>query len=223
MKIVCITASYLRPKVLELYLSGIDRLRSQTDIELISIVAGDGADVCRDYDTVHIPIPNRALTEKFNLACIYARNFSPDYVCLMGSDDLMSVEVLNHVQQHQQCDYLNCRDIYFYAPKTNEMIYILSSHTGCCRFLRSDLLDNMDWQLCQNKPIGLDQHIYHKVERLFTSPHLFIGKEVGGICIDVKTEVNLHGFDKWKTLPRVDPTPVLSFLSDKEMDILRQL
>jgi hypothetical protein len=227
MTITLITSSYRRPDILRLYLEGIERLKDQCSVKFNSVISGDNADIIKSYGSIHVPCADHTpLTTRFNLSCAVAKETNPDWIVIMGSDDLMNKQTIDYVLTNSDKDYINPRVIYFYCVSNDykgEMIYILTSHIGCCRFIRRDLIEKMGWVLCPDKDYGLDQHISRHIEKYQVNPHLFTGRNYGAICIDVKDSESKNGFHKWKRSTRVDPNPVLEFLSDKEKQILNKI
>ena len=225
--IVLICANHGREKVLNLYCAGIKRLREQADITINAVVVGDDNSICKRYDIEHVVANNNPVSEKYNIACQVAKNYNPDYVITMGDDDLINIELLQHMTQHTDSNFIGVRDIYMYntiAPHRGQMIYILSSVIGCCRAMRSDLLDKVNWKpWVRERDYSLDQIMWSALHKHFVNPYIFIARDSGGICIDVKSSENLNVFVKWNKMPRVDPKPVLTFLSDEEREILTNI
>lgn len=214
-----ITTNYRREQLLDVYCRGIERLRSQTSEKIISICVGDKTD--KPFD-VHQEYPNN-VSDKFNRAVEIARDFNPDYLCVMGSDDVFNIEVLNY-SISLDSDFVNPRDVYFYNSSTGEMFYLLCSMIGCARFVRKDLLDKLDWKLWTIKrERGLDQILYRNVAMKWSNPHFYISADVGGRIIDIKSDESMNGYDKWTNMPKVDAKQILSFLSEGELSVLNKL
>lgn len=227
MNIAVVTCNHGRENILELYCEGIKRLQSQSDIEIVSIIVGDENSITQNYDCLHVPYKNDPLTEKYNIGCLTAQELHPDYVCIMGSDNLMNLEIVNQVTMHPEANFIAIRDIYFYAldgAHKGEMIYILSSVVGCCRFFRADLMDRVVWSpFKRERSKGIDQLIWQSTYPFFENPYIFIAKDYNGVCIDLKTNENINHFDKWKGMPRVDPSEALFFLSERERVLLNNI
>ena len=226
-KLCIVTCNHKREQILKLYCEGIKRIQSQTDIEIISIIVGDVNSITKDYPCIHIPYKNNPLTEKFNIACLEAQKHNPDYVVVMGSDDIFNIELLDYVNSRPDCDFINPRDVHLYSvspPHVNQIIYICSSTIGCARFIRNDLMDKLEWRPWRiHKDKGIDQMLWRELTPRWVSPHLFIGAQVGAKVIDIKSTTNITGFDKWSKSVRLNPDDILTFLSDAEKDIIKQL
>jgi hypothetical protein len=61
------------------------------------------------------------------------------------------------------------------------------------------------------------------MQQYFINPYVFVAKEVGATVVDFKTSENINTFDKWASMPRVSTEETLSFLSDKEKEILHRV
>jgi len=226
-KLCIVTCNFGREDVLRLYCEGIKRIQSQSDVEIISIIVGEPNSVTNDYNCIHVPYKNDPLTEKFNEGCLIAKEYNPDYVMVMGSDNIFNIELLNQAKIHTEANFIAVRDVYFYAldgEHKSEMIYILSSVVGCARFVRADLMDKVSWtpwKRHRNK--GIDQLMWQSLYPFFDKQYIFVAKDYHAVVIDYKTAENINTFDKWKAMPRVDPSPVLSFLSEKEKELLANI
>lgn len=84
-----------------------------------------------------------------------------------------------------------------------------------------DKLKWQPWKLSRDK--GVDQVLWREVQPRWVNPHFFIGRDVGAIIVDIKSNDNINKLDKWIKTPRVSPQPILNFLSDKEKEILKKL
>lgn len=227
MKIAFVTTNHGREKILQIYLEGIDRLRGQTDVDIESIVVGEDNAITGFYDCIHIPYKNEPLTEKFNVGCQVARDIDADYVMIMGSDNILSIEVLNEMMSHPESNFLAPRDIYFLAVDgefKGQAIYILSSVIGCSRLLRRDLLDKVDWTPWNRESMkAIDGIMYRHMQPHFINPYVFVAKDFGGKIVDIKSSENINTFDRWKAMARVPLEESLSFISDKEREMLNNL
>jgi len=225
-KLCVVTANHLRENVLRLYCEGIERLRRQSDIEIISIIVGDENSVTQDYDCIHIPYPNTFVTDRFNAGFIAAKEYSPSHVMIMGSDNIFSIEILNEMSKHDS-NFMGVRDILFIAcdgKHKGQCIYLLSSVIGCCRVMSADLLDKVMWTPFNRQANrSIDSVMYRRLEPFFVNPYIFIAKDIGGEVLDLKTEFNINTFDRWDKCPRTDTNEHISFLSNKERELLSEM
>ncbi len=226
-KLCIITTNYGRDNILDLYLYGIDRLRIQCDIQIVSIVVGDITKVTEKHDVIHIPHANHPLTTKFNVACQKAREYNPDYVMVMGSDDLMSKEVLDYIISKSNADFIGIRDIYLYSldPKhLNQMMYLKSNIVGCGRTISRAVMDKVNWKPWNiERDRGVDQVLWRTMEKHIKTQELFYVQDIGGYLVDVKTEESMNDFGRWHKNQRIPAAPVLEFLSDPEKEIIKQI
>lgn len=94
MKVLCLTALYLRPEVAEICFMGLRRLRRRYDIQPLAVYSGDFADLCRKYDVIGIDHENLPLGRKWNAGLEVALRYDWDYLMTVGSDDLISEELM---------------------------------------------------------------------------------------------------------------------------------
>ena len=113
MKISLVTGVWKRPEVFEMFAKGVHNL----NIELEVIVAGSEGETSRKMVDAHgfhyIEIANQPLAKKMNATTLKAMELGSDYVVCMGSDDIMSPELM---QQFIECmnkgyDYIGITDL----------------------------------------------------------------------------------------------------------------
>lgn len=226
-KLVIVTANHGREGILSLFCAGINRLQEQATFPIHAIVVGDKNDICHKYGVEHVIAPNHPITSKFNLACLTALKHAPTHVLIMGSDNICNIEMINYMMSCTENDFVNIQDVYFYSvskPHMNQIIYICTSTVGAGRLIRADLMDKLDWKPWRlDRDKGMDQVIWRELVKHWKSPHLFVGKPIGATLIDIKSDESLNGFDKWNKSTKLNPRDILTFLSDKERDILNKL
>lgn len=91
MRILVFACVFGRHSILEVFSAGIDRLREQFDIDVITGTSNDeDYDICCDLGLNPVQVENRPLGRKHNL--LLERAFKRDWkrLLLMGSDDLIS-------------------------------------------------------------------------------------------------------------------------------------
>jgi len=92
--VLCLTALFSRPEVAELCFMGLNRLRSEFNIQPLAVYTGDFAPLCKRYDVIGLEYKNQPLGEKFNAGLREALKRKWDYLMTIGSDDLIANELL---------------------------------------------------------------------------------------------------------------------------------
>ena len=225
--IAFVTCNYKRPEILQIYCEGVDRLRSQTNVKIISIIIGDENDITPQYDCIHKVYSNDFLTTRFNVGCGIAKEYNPDYVMIMGSDDIFSIEILNHMTEHDGVDFMAIRDIYLFnldKDTKSELVYLKTNMIGCCRMLSNTLLNSVGWVVCaRERRWGIDQIILQRINPYIKSEYIFTARDIGGICVDIKNESSMNKFSKWKGLEKCDPNILFNFISQAEKDLINNI
>jgi hypothetical protein len=127
------------------------------------IVGGSEGDVSRSvvepFGFDYIETDNRPISHKNNALMEAARRYDPDGVVIVGSDDLVDINLFRVYQQaiDDGVECLTFTDVYFYSPKYQYLSYLKQTRIGAGRFWGRKALEKMDykgWSGQQNK--GLD-------------------------------------------------------------------
>lgn len=158
MKLAIVTAIWKRPKltrrVLEYYRDIIDGLPDSVYAGLI--VAGsegkDSREIAADLADVYVEVPNDPLGAKWNAAAEAAKEFEPDAILAVGSDDLASRELIEHYMKDPTTpqgvtdtfivDLLNGKSIHwpgYVGRREGEPV-------GAGRWMPKAMLDTLDWK-----------------------------------------------------------------------------
>jgi hypothetical protein len=223
-----ITVSHNRPKVLELWCASIKRLRYDLDCYIPAVCISDKADkiICDKYNIVHFTQENQPVSEKFNRAFRYAWTMDWDYVIILGSDDIMSTQLLRNLatEMEKGTSLIGINGIYFYCGDgryRGRMVRLESgSMLGVAKTISKGILDNCGWRpFPEHKNWGIDA-----VGSKTIAPHVTTKSIVYGDCFDVKTQVNLN---KWTCFglrkPLIDPNVFYNILSEEEKQLLLML
>lgn len=200
MKILLVTALYQRHDLSKIILPYYNKF----DIQKLAV--GSEGEVSRQvayssgWDYVeHV---NSPLTRKFTHLFQTAREYKPDAVLLMGSDDLISERLIRYYQDNYSADakyLMGLKDLYFYHARTKKTIqhqgFIGSKSPftiGCGRIFSRALLDMIDWKPWgeQVTERGLDITCSRIFERMGVKEKQLTMEEAG-IAVDIKTDVGL--------------------------------
>ena len=228
MESICfVTANHGRDDILELYCLGIERLRSQSaNTAIHSVIVGDDQFVTYRYKCHHIIYVNNPVSNKFNIACQRAKELDVDAVIVMGSDDIMNIELFNHLTASTS-DFTAIRDIYLYSLDKacqNELRYVKTNMVGCARMLSRELLGRVNWMPWKReRDWKLDQVMLQTIKPHIKSEYIFTAKDIGGMCVDIKTEQSMNKFTKWSGLEKCDPQIMFDWLSQEEKDLINKI
>ncbi len=131
---------------------------------------------------VLVKFPNLPLSDKWNHSVYTAKQYKPDAIMIIGSDDIFTNSYLNKVKYHinQGTDYIsnnNWANIWYFSNKVliSTERYIHRSYNdgiGSGRVINSSILNKIDWNLYKfDKPINkrLDCNSYNKIHNFIIS------------------------------------------------------
>lgn len=219
-KIAICTAVWKRPDIFKLFAEGFKKLGA--GIELI--VAGSEGKASRDLvlscvpSAHYIEIPNDPLATKMNATTLRARELGADYVICVGSDDIITPQLLKVYIEYMQrgFDFIGVLDWYFYDTVTKQATYWggyidgRKGHTcGAGRVLSARIMNAWNWQPWEIKDSKvLDNSMQTKLKRTAHSAVTFSLKERGVYAIDVKSSVNMTPFDLWPNTKKIPVTQI---------------
>ena len=195
------TISYRRPQVLHLFLASIKRLREEIDIEFPAVVVGDEEHkaLCEDYGVYHITQTNHPATAKWNTGVNFLMWADCDYIVIMGSDDIMSTDLLKNliVEMNKGVDIIGINTVYFYAGDGKYKGALLKCTSpkhilGVARCIRRGIIEEVGVLWNKDRSWGMDHIILQNI-----MPHLKTYAMVEGVCVDIKTHESLNRFQFW--------------------------
>ena len=207
-----VTGVWKRPEIFEMFAKGVHALNMDIDV----IVAGSEGEVSRKMVEAHgfhyIEIPNQPLAKKMNATTLYAKELDCDYVICMGSDDIMSPELMQHyiTAMHNGYDFIGIIDLYFYDTVSNKAAYwggYRESYrryvtAGPCRAISKKLMNQWGW-----KPwmVGDDDFLDSSMERKPKGRQkIFNLKMLGCYALDIKSSTNMTPFELWDNTEFID-------------------
>jgi len=230
-KLAIVTSVWGRQDVIQMFIQGINNLIDNCkEFEIYLIVSGSHQDENHDYslgafeysifehlnlDYKYIEIPNEPLAAKVNATTYAAGKLGVDYVLCMGSDDIISPELLNEYGKlmRKGIDFIGVTDFYFYDTVSKRSLYWggytepnRKGHTaGAARCLSARLLDQWNWMPWENKDsLMLDKSMQDKLK---VTPHTietFSMKSKGLFAVDIKSSTNMTPFEKWNNSDFID-------------------
>jgi hypothetical protein len=229
-KLAIVTSVWKRPEIFKMFADGIRvLLESCPEFEISLIVSGSewlksksncdrNGGYLLGFGLKHyqyIEIPNEPLAAKVNATTYACRNLDVHYVMCMGSDDIMSPDLLNAYIPYMKrgVDFIGVTDGYFYDTVSGKSLYwggyrepYRKGHTlGAFRALSNRLLSEWNWMPWENK----DSHVLDKSmqDKLKITPHTietFSMKSKVVFGIDIKSSTNMTPFAKWDNSEFID-------------------
>lgn len=236
-KIAIVTSIWKRPEIVQLFMKGIHNLIEKCDqFEISLIMSGSLQDddsleadvmalafktylrseaVLDQNKFKFIEIPNEPLAAKVNATTYACRNLGVHYVMCMGSDDILSPELLNAYIPFMRrgIDFIGVTDGYFYDTVSGKSLYWggyreqwRKGHTlGAFRALSARLLECWNWMPWENKDShGLDKSMQDKLKITPHTIETFSMKSKGFFGLDIKSSTNMTPFAKWDNADFID-------------------
>lgn len=205
MKIALVIPVYRRPELTKIVLEHYAELANRYNLVLVAV--GSEGEVsrklCESSGFIYIEHRNRPLSLKVTALFKEARKHNVDGVVWVGSDDLMSEGLVkyyfdNFNAEMEQVACLN--SLYFYSifhDKTIYLTYKSKELMGTARFMSRRVLDKLNWMPCGTHAYkrGIDSHIYRHYTKLKIKEKMFTMEEAGGICVDIKTDEVMTGWE----------------------------
>ncbi|VXD14067.1 hypothetical protein PL8927_270242 [Planktothrix serta PCC 8927] len=176
-KIVIYTCVWKRPELTQIILSYYSMLKRELagkiQLELLA-VGSEGEEsrkLCQSCGFDYVEYENQPLSDKWEYGINRCRDYNPDAVIIVGSDDLISRSLIEFYDQKLKEGLVFCgiTDAYFFDLQKEDMIHWigynvetdlirLGETTGMGRCLSGMLLDRLNFSLWQNlnKNRGLD-------------------------------------------------------------------
>jgi len=176
------------------------------------IVAGsegkDSEAIVKKYGFEYIEIDNDPLATKMNATTLRAKELGYTHVICVGSDDLLSKELIDEYLRliKKGYDYIGVTDFYFYEVESGKAAYWggyrdrrrLGHTAGAGRVISKSLLDEWDWKPWDDKDSKyLDNSMQNKLINSLRPKTTFSLKEKGLLAVDVKSQVNMTPFELW--------------------------
>jgi hypothetical protein len=225
-----LTISYGRIKVLQLWLASIRRLRAEIGIDFPAIVVGDAEhkELCESYGVFHVSQQNHPATAKFNTGTQFLMEHGVDYVCITGSDDVLSTDLLRNliVEMEKGTDLIGIDTIYFYGGDGKHKgclrkLIAKNQILGVARCIKRSIIEKVGGRPWNREASwGMDGICLRNI-----LPHIKTRALVQGICTDVKSRENLNKITLWlgKIDTASDPNIFYDTLGEEEKLILSQI
>jgi len=222
MRVAILTAFWQRPRISMLYWRGIDRLTAcaeklRVELVTVAVVSPDDPEnerLARAYATLVARCPNQPLANKWNAASLSAQRLEPDYVLILGSDDLVSDTLFQGQVVAMQAGVLHSGllDFYVWNAATHRAAYWpgyppgnrrRGRSIGVGRFYARSVLEQLGWALwpASDRTTGMDGLADERLLRAGVPLLAQSCTDWGGVALDVKSDQNVWAFDRFAKRP----------------------
>lgn len=184
------------------------------------IVAGsEGADsenLANQYGFDYLEAPNDPLGAKINATILRAKQRGYTHVICVGSDDLLSKELIDEylILMRKGYDFIGLSDFYFYETQSGKASYWggyrdrtrIGKTTGAGRVISCNLLNKLDWKPWNDSDNKyLDSGMQSKLSALLYSKKTISLKAKGLLAVDIKSSENITPFKLWDNCKYINP------------------
>jgi hypothetical protein len=192
-KLVFIIAIYQRHDLTKIVLDYYRKLSKKYGFTVV--VAGSEGQISKDLakGLVYIETENNPLTAKNNAMMLKAKEFNPDAVVLLGSDDLICENVIRWYYSLDTNKVMGFSDIYFYSTQHKITSYLhLDKHFGAGRYYPKSVLDKCKWKAWNGKiNKGCDNNSEKYLRGLGVEFERIQLDKINGFLIDIKHDYNI--------------------------------
>lgn len=207
---VIVTGMWKRPEVFNIF----GRHTSKLGIDVI--VAGSEGETSRkqaeSFGFIYLEQPNQTLAAKMNATTIEAMKRGYTHVICVGSDDLLSKELIDEYLRliREGYHFIGITDFYFYDTQTGKASYWggyadnrKGISCGAGRVISSLLLNQWDCRPWSGTKY-LDSSMQSKIDNCIKQTHTFSIREKGLLAVDVKSSTNMTPFELWPNSSYID-------------------
>lgn len=195
---IVFTPIWQRPEITEIYCLGVQRL----NLKAFCVVSPEdktrNKEIIKDYGFEVFETPNYPLGRKKNAGLEQLMKNDFDYLIELNSDDLLRNEALEFYETltAERCPFFGLSEFLVYDIKSGESVINRSSTMyGIGRgYSKASLTGKTLWADHENK--GMDNRSYAIMVSSGLAPRKI--KADFPLAIDLKSDVNIWGFDKMK-------------------------
>jgi len=238
LRLVIGTMIWKRFDVFQFWCDHIKRLQNECqEIEIIAIAVGSEGESSRKIaeknGVYYTECQNLPLSRKANARLMFAKQFNPDYIMFLGSDDIISTSLLKtyfHFMQ-QGIDIIEINDLYYFDIKTKSAAYCDGYSFGrrkgepmaVARCIKNVVAIVFNWQLWNEKTKSspdsnifkmISQYNFSRKRITINGQHLVLDIKGGGINNFNINKQNWHSINNQE---------FLKFISIEEFQKLNEL
>ena len=221
-------AIWRRPEITELCLIGIDRLKRHPayNIDTVAVISEtEMIPLCEKHDVRWVMHQNLPLGKKKNYGLKVCSQHDFDYLMEIGSDDLITNEMLDHYLDYFfKYDFFGISDVAYIESESLECRRLTNKSTtyGAGRCIKRDILVDLNWNIWSDElNRGLDNDSIRRIESKGYKFKKVEPMDVPGL-IDIKSSENIWKFNYFLG-HEYDINKVLSKLSSSEVTKLNSL
>ena len=163
---VILTCVWKRPKLTQIVLSNYKKLKEEVkdflNLELVAIGSegGKSKSICEENEFHYFEYENQPMSEKWNFGLQMTKEFNPDSVTIVGSDDIIDKQLLVFYNEKLKKGHLmlGIKDFYIYDSESQKLAYwrgygkLNDAHRmdetiGLARCLSRPLLDKLNFNI----------------------------------------------------------------------------
>lgn len=227
-KLLIYLAIWRRPEITELCLMGISRLRRHPayDVQALAVISEpEMIHLCELYGIKWVMHENLPLGKKKNAGLVAAQCLDFDYLMEIGSDDLITNELLTQYLEYLDVhDFFGISDAAYIESESGECRRLITDKStyGAGRIISRKVLDALRWRLWNDSlNRGLDNDSLRRIESKGFKYYKVKAYDKPGV-IDVKSNENLWKFNYFLGQP-YDINNILPMLSASEVNRLNSL
>ncbi len=206
-----------RPELTRLTVAWNKKVFEKAGCEVVCVLTGSEGDESRqvaiDTESEYIEVPNVPLGAKVNAGVWALRDYAPDFVVSIGSDNLLSRKYAELVLEKLDDNYnvVSNKSCYFHDAG-GDYVYWAKGVTGVGAVVDYAHLKKLHWKLfdsecLQGLDAGFKQIAWHTAKNWFV-----LRSCEDAPIIDIKTGVGIHDMrDVRKIRPLVKKTPARAF------------
>jgi len=224
-KLLIFLAVWKRPYITEICFNGIKRLKEHPDydVQALAVISEEEMiPLCEQYGINWVMYKNEPLGEKKNYGLQKAKEFDFDYLLEIGSDDLITNELLTYYKGFLDYGFFGVKDVAYIDSADGSCRRLQSKSTyGAGRMISRQNLEKLNfksWKDQINK--GMDNNSVFAFMRNGIDYKQVPSMEVPGV-IDIKSEVNIWPFNHLTGI-EYDKEKIFEKLSEVEVNMIEE-
>lgn len=213
-RLCVVTGMWKRPEVFKIF--GKHYKKLGIDVIVVGSEGQTSKKLAESFGFVYIEHPNQPLGSKMNSTITEALKRGYTHVICVGSDDLLSQELIDEYVKLIKKGYhfIGVTDFYFYDIESGKAAYwggyrelYRKNHTvGAGRVLSRKLIESWNGVVWDNShPQHLDTSMQKNLSKSEYPKFIFSLKEKGLMAVDIKSDVNMTPFRLWDNTSYIEP------------------
>lgn len=216
------------------------QLNAKDDISLVAVGSCDAdKELANRCGWGYCEHENEPLSQKFNHVFEQAKVTNPDLLILVGSDDLVSYEIIDWYSRNvpRDCkELVGLQDLYFYGIQDGNTVHFTGYVSmgygkaprtiGAGRCFSRYILETMEWRPWQREriPRGLDSSSTAQMKKRGIGERVVTMQETRGIAVDIKHPlVNLTRWGLLNDPAKHVPETILNVYFPDQMEAVKKL